>query len=457
MAERPLLAMFRLDLRVLHSFLLPAAGFTVLAAFAYATLGLGLALVTVMFIPLMAISLLAQAEESAHLPRLQACLPVSARIVAAAHHLVTVAVLGYATVAALSLVMVDARLRDIGAGAGTTGAMLLLLLVGAASSLFWPVADRYGTDRAWWVAVPAVVLLLAIQAVLMAQHWLSFRGGAVLPRWEVLRPLWSPSVLVPSVVGAVLLALWASYRRCVILRCGTRSDAPWSSAVLCRDRSGGCLSGLPWSPVLRLQLLALRELRPVVALLLIPTVLAAVAVDALSSTLFLVPLALTVSLNVVHLAGGTGLGRLYDALPVGRREVVAAQYLVVSGVVAVVTAVLAVLVGFDLFRGRGSGTDALLGVAAVAVALSAVLGLAIPLSTRWGAWRGVMAVLATVMLLTTGLIAVAFTAPDAWADTKFLLAQAPWWGTLSASVSVAAVALTSSYGVTTRIYERQDL
>ena len=200
-------------------------------------------------------------------------------------------------------------------------------------------------------------------------------------------------------------------------------------------------------------LVTLRVVLPLYALLVVVYMLAWGPQMAL--TMFGVA-ALIVGNTLFGLGESSRLNLLYGTLPVRRRTVVLAHYLV-SAIALTALVGLGTLVGIAANAMRGT-PDAGLPMAAAATlgATFVVMAFQQPATLRWGA-RGaafgllfvVFAVSGLILVIPPGLIPV--DTLDAMLATAAHQAWLPW-----VVVGVGAGVLAASYPVAVRIYERQD-
>lgn len=201
--------------------------------------------------------------------------------------------------------------------------------------------------------------------------------------------------------------------------------------------------------MIRLDLRTVGASRRLIAVYLAMATLFAASGGASFALPLIALLGVVMGLNLIGTAESNRLTLLYGSLPLRRRTVVVAHYLVTAG-----TTVLAVALGLAVMavvaRVRGeTADDLLLSGAGVIAALFVVLAAMLPVYLRWGTKAG-----AIVMLL---FAMVAMGAGTLWGGSAGLALQVtPALGTVGVLLVVGVAALAVSLPVAIVIYERQD-
>ncbi|WP_300079140.1 ABC-2 transporter permease [Propioniciclava sp.] len=201
--------------------------------------------------------------------------------------------------------------------------------------------------------------------------------------------------------------------------------------------------------MIRLDLRTVGASRRLIAVYLAMATLFAASGGASFALPLIALLGVVMGLNLIGTAESNRLTLLYGSLPLRRRTVVVAHYLVTAG-----TTVLAVALGLAVMavvaRVRGeTADDLLLSGAGVIAALFVVLAAMLPVYLRWGTKAG-----AIVMLL---FAMVAMGAGTLWGGNAGLALQVtPALGTVGVLLVVGVAALAVSLPVALAIYERQD-
>lgn len=160
-------------------------------------------------------------------------------------------------------------------------------------------------------------------------------------------------------------------------------------------------------------------------------------------------LGVVIGLNLLGTAESNRLPLLYGSLPLRRRTVMVAHYLVTAGTTVLAVA-LGLLVMAVVARVRGEAADdLLLSGAGVIAALFLVLAVMLPVYLRWGTRAG------AIVMLLVGMIAMGAVMLLGQGDA-LVGSATPAPVTVGVLLVAGVAALTLSLPVALAIYERQD-
>lgn len=203
------------------------------------------------------------------------------------------------------------------------------------------------------------------------------------------------------------------------------------------------------TPMLRLDLVTVATFRRLLVSYVVMATLFAAAGGASFALPILGVLGIVVGTTLVGAVDTQRLALLYGSLPVRRRTVVTAHYVVSAGTTLLATALgMAVTAVASLVRGEPVDGLVWSGVGMIG-ALFAVLAVSLPVYLTWGARAGVVIML-MIAMVGTGVAAFGPSRPviASLAALGGVLA----WGLLGCGV----VALAVSLPVAVAVYERQD-
>ncbi len=203
--------------------------------------------------------------------------------------------------------------------------------------------------------------------------------------------------------------------------------------------------------MIRLDLRTVGASRRLIAVYLAMATLFAASGGASFALPLIALLGVVMGLNLIGTAESNRLTLLYGSLPLRRRTVVVAHYLVTAG-----TTVLAVALGLAVMavvaRVRGeTADDLLLSGAGVIAALFVVLAAMLPVYLRWGTKAG-----AIVMLLFAMVAMGAGTLLGGGGPGLAFADAAPAPATVGVLLVAGVAGLAVSLPVAIVIYERQD-